>query len=95
MSQYVAIAKIDETIVVSHDDDEVIPSNLGALKMGLEAMKAEDSQDLARSRSLWAEAKALLAEESEDETGAGATGTVDMADDFQMGRIHYGDYLYG
>lgn len=71
-------------VPVSDDNDEVVPGNFGALKKGLEALLAEDSRDDVRARNLWAEARELLIQESQDDEGAGGQGSVQMADNFAM-----------
>ncbi len=81
MSTYLAVLKRGY-VPVSASDDEVYPGNLAALEKGLEARKAERSQDLTRAGELWAEAKELLVEESENETGPGAQGSVEVEDTF-------------
>lgn len=83
MSTYVAVLKRG-FVAVSASDDEVYPGNLAALEKGLEARKAERSQDLVRAGQLWAEAQALLVEEVENETGPGATGAIQVEDTFDM-----------
>lgn len=86
MSQFVAIAKL-EYVPVSGNDDEVIPGNIGALKKGLEALLSEDARDNARANELWAEAFDLLAKDQDDETGAGAEGKVQVANDLSMDEL--------
>lgn len=96
MSNYIAIALIGYVPVVNSDDD-VQPGNIGALKKGLEALLSEDSRDNARANALWAEGKALLAEEAEAESGPQAEGIVAVSDDFFMSRVGwgYGEFGYG
>lgn len=89
MSQYVAIVKLDY-VPLTGDDEEVVPGNIGALKKGLEALLSEDARDNTRARELWEEAKTLLAEESEDDTGVAALGSIQVADDFMMQDMSYG-----
>lgn len=83
---YIAIALIGYVPVVGSDDD-VQPGNIGALKKGLEALLSEDSRDNVRANALWAEGKALLAEESEAESGPQAEGVVAVSDDFFLERM--------
>lgn len=71
-------------VPVTSDQDEVIPGNIGALTFGLDALLSEDARDYARAKQLWADAKELLTEEVSDDTGAGAEGAVQVADDFAM-----------
>ncbi len=88
-NQYIAVAKL-AYVPVSASDDEVVPGNIAAIEKGLEARKAERSQDLPRARELWAEAQALLAEESENDTGAAAEGAVQVDDSFMMTAVGTG-----
>jgi hypothetical protein len=84
--QFICVAK-KEWIPVVADNDELPISNLGALRFGLEALQMEDARDAVRSRELWAEAKKLLGAENDDDTGAGAEGTVSVSDDWDMQSI--------
>ena len=76
-----------EFYFISLDSDELPISNLGALRMALEALNKEDAGDFERAEQMWSKAKLLLAEESEDDTGAGATGTVMVNDDLDMSGV--------
>jgi len=69
------------------DWQEVIPNNVGALKAGLQALLAEDADNRGLSRELWAEAMELLAEQAENDMGAGAEGGVEIRDDLQLSSI--------
>lgn len=84
--QFLAICKKEWQPVVA-DNDELPISNLGALRMGLEALQKEDSSDTLRANQLWSKAKSLLAEESEDDTGPAAEGRIQIADDFDIAGI--------
>lgn len=75
---------------VSDDNDEVYPSVLGALKKGLQALQREDAEDDVRAQEKWDQAKALLAEAQEDDTGAGAEGKVTFEDDLHMAEVGIG-----
>lgn len=86
MSTYLAVAKLTY-LPVSASDEEVCPGNIGALKKGLEALLSEDARDSLRANQLWADGKALLAEESEDESGGAAEGSVGVDDTFGMEMI--------
>ena len=96
-NQYVAICK-RAWVPVSNDSDEVIPGNLGALRYALQALTKEDAEDYSRANALWygdvrtktIGAFQLLEQEVEDDTGAGAEGTVQVSDDFHIGRVSYG-----
>lgn len=91
MATYLALCKRSYQ-PVGADDDEVFPGNLAALEKGLEARKAERAQDLTRAAALWQEAKELLIEESENETGASAAGAVEVADDFMLETMNCRGY---
>ena len=95
--QYVAICK-RAWIPVSAPTDEVIPGNLGALTYALKALAKEDAEDYARANALWngdkrtktIGAMQLLAQEVEDDTGAGSEGVIQFDDTFNIGAISYG-----
>jgi hypothetical protein len=72
------------------ENDELLISNDGALRLGLEALLKEDASDNQRALELWAEAKQLLCREIENEIGAGAQGTIQMPDDFEMESVGCG-----
>jgi hypothetical protein len=84
--QFICIAK-KEFVPISNDLDELPISNLGALRMGLEALQKEDASDTIRANELWTEALALLAKESQDDEGAGAQGYVQVDDIFDLAGI--------
>lgn len=86
---YVALLKI-AYVALTAGGDTVTPNNVGALKAGLQALLAEDADNRGLSRDLWAEAMALLAEQSENETGAGASGVVEIRDDLDLCQIGSG-----
>lgn len=83
MSQFLAVLKV-EYVPLTNDSQECIPGNIEALQYGLEALQKQDAQDYARMKECWKLAHEALAEESEDETGAGAIGSVMVNDDFGM-----------
>lgn len=87
--QYLAVIKQDYAPLTS-EDQEVVPSNVGALKFGLMALLKEDSQDFERSNQLWQLGKNLLALEEDDDTGVGAIGKIDISDDLQLGTLGQG-----
>lgn len=72
---------------ISNDNDEVLPGNIGAIRMALEALQNEDSEDYVRAQAKWQIAYQLLASEVEDDTGAGADGVVQVMDTFQMCNV--------
>lgn len=85
---YLAVCKL-AFIPSFNGFDPVIPGNLGALRMGLQALVLEDARDPAADK-LWAKAEMLLANEVGDDTGAGADDIVQIADDFHVGEISVG-----
>lgn len=87
--QYIAIIKQDYVPLVS-EDEEVTPSNVGALKFGLMALLKEDAQDMERAEQFWQKANDLLAKEQDDDIGAGAEGKVQIPDDLQMSTVGIG-----
>lgn len=66
------------------ENDELPISNLGALRLGFEALIKEDGSDFERASALWKEARELLIAEEENETSASALGKVQVEDDFAM-----------
>lgn len=91
-NQFLAICKVEYT-PLANDNDECIPSNLGALKDGFQALLAEDSLDRTRAKDLWASAREKLIEEQIDDVGSGAQGSVQVRDDFYLAML--GDDGYG
>lgn len=85
-ASFIAICKTEYVPIVS-SEEEVIPGNIGALKLGLEALGKEDAEDYTRANQLWAQAKALLLEEKENDEGAGSQGRITVEDDFDMAGI--------
>lgn len=65
-------------------NDEALIVNIGALRLGLDALLKEDASDFTRAGQLWRDAKALLVTEEANEIGAGAEGVVQMDDTFGM-----------
>ena len=92
--KFLAIVK-KEFVAISGDNDELPISNLGAYRMGLEALQKEDSSDYARANQLWSECFKLLTNESQDDEGAGAEGVAQVADDFNIAGIGGGGYFWG
>lgn len=89
MSAFIAVCKIDY-VPISNPEDEVVPGNLGALRMGLEALQKEDANDFLRAGQLWNGGLKLLADEREDDMGAGATGSIQWNDDFALEQLECG-----
>lgn len=83
MSQFVAVVKLGYVPLVN-DDEEVVPGNIGALRLGLEALKKEDSSDHITAQQLWELAKQELRNESNDDS---EVGSVMVTDEFDMGRV--------
>lgn len=81
--QFLAICKREWTIL-TNGNDPVIPGNVGALRFGLQALLQEDAIDFPRAEGSWGKAFQLLADEVEDDQGAGATSPVLVADSFMM-----------
>jgi hypothetical protein len=73
-----------------NDNDQLLISNWGALRIGLDALNKEDSSDWVRADELWAKAKALLITEEENIVGASAQGSIQMDDAFDMECVPYG-----
>lgn len=73
-----------------NENDELIIGNWGALRLALQALLAEDASDFERAGQLWVEAKRLLVTEEENLVGAGAQGTIQMDDSFEMERFPLG-----
>lgn len=86
-TQFVAIVKLEYLPLTGTADEEVFPSNIPALQIGLQALAKQRAEDFQRSTQLWAEAVALLAQESEDEIGPAGEGAVQINDEFAIGDI--------
>jgi hypothetical protein len=84
--KFLAVCK-KEWVAVSLDNDELPISNLGAIRMGLEALQTEDAKDYTRAEQLWKKSNNLLSQESEDDEGSGATGVIQVNDDFCVAEI--------
>lgn len=57
-------------VLLANEDDDVVPSNIGALKNGLMALNYEDQNDLERAAAYWTQAMNLLNNETEAARGA-------------------------
>lgn len=86
--QYVAIVKLSY-YPLSDVNDPVFPSNIGALRWGLQALTEEDNQDERATKS-WAKALQILANEVEDDTGYGSEGVLQRTDDFAISAMYGG-----
>jgi hypothetical protein len=80
-------------VAVVNPDDEVYPSNIGALNHGLRALNKEDAEDYARADELWAMAEKLLTNEVNDDDGAASEGYLQVEDSFAMAQL--GDSYFG
>lgn len=92
--QFIAVCK-KEFVFLTNDNQRMPISNIGALRDGLEALQKEDASAFGAADELWARADKLLATESQDDEGAGAQGTVQVNDDFDLASIggHCGFHL--
>lgn len=86
--QYLAIVK-NAFYLLSDPNDPVFPSNIGALRWGLQALTEEDNQD-SRAEASWGKALKLLAAEVEDDTGYGSEGVLQRTDDFAISGMYCG-----
>lgn len=80
---FVTVCKKSFTPLVN-EKDELIIGNWGALRLGLQALLAEDASDFERAGQLWAAAKQLLVSEEENLVGAGAQGSIQSDDPYSM-----------
>jgi hypothetical protein len=85
---YLAVVK-NAYYALSSPNDPVFPSNIGALRWGLQALTEEDNQD-ERATSSWNKAVKILADEVEDDTGYGSEGVLQRTDDFAIGAMYGG-----
>ena len=69
------------------DNDFVIPSNIGALKLGLMALQFEDKVDEGRADICWDRAHALLEEDRQEYDGDSSICPLNVAGDFGGGSI--------
>lgn len=67
--------------------DESLIVNIGALRLGLDAILKEDASDFTRAGQLWGQAVRLLQTEESNEVGASAEGVIQMDDTFAMGEF--------
>jgi hypothetical protein len=78
-------------VPVLSEDDEVVPGNMGALKLGLISLKYEDTNDLERSNEYFTKALSLLNAELREQRGAQIGVAQFSPHGFGLGRIarHY------
>jgi len=67
--------------------DDVIPGNLGALKLGLQALAYEDQNDLDRSEVYWTKGLTLLNDQTRQARGAAQTTLQQSPHAFHPGRL--------
>ena len=72
---------------VLSESDEVIPDNMGALKLGLISLKYEDTNDLERSNEYFQKALSLLNAELKELRGAQFNTMRFSPNGFGLGRI--------
>lgn len=70
-----------------NDDDEVIPGNIGALKLGLMSVQFEDKNDRANSIAYMNDARMLLDVEREEVEQA-EVPTLNIPSNFGAGDIY-------
>jgi hypothetical protein len=71
------------------DNDPVFPSNIGALKYGLRAIRYEDTSDDARANEAWALAFNELDMELAKFTGESTLPTIAMVGGYGEGSIPF------
>lgn len=69
------------------DNDQVVPSNLGAMKLGMMALQYEDRNDMDNARLYMGEALALLDADQAEFNGDSEYPTFQMAADYGAGSI--------
>jgi hypothetical protein len=69
------------------DNDQVIPSNMGAMKLGMMALQYEDRNDMENARLYMGEALALLDADQAEFNGDSEYPTFQMAADYGAGSI--------
>ena len=74
-------------IPLTNDDDELPIDNLNALQAAIDALAKRDASDYTRQGQLIGQAKGFLSEESADETGPEAEGSLNIDDDFLMSEL--------
>lgn len=71
-------------VPLTSDNDELPIDNLNALQSAIDALAKRDASDYTRQGELLAQAKGWLNEESADETGPEAEGSIQVDDDYAM-----------
>lgn len=85
---YVAVVKLGYVPLVNQYD-EVVPNNIGALKLGFDAMLAEDARNYTESETCWESARARLVRQSEGES-EGTQDHIQIEDDWNISALNYG-----
>jgi len=76
-------------VPLTSDNDELPIDNLNALQSAIDALAKRDASDYTRQKELIRDAKDLLNEQSGDETGPEAEGSIQIDDDYDL--EHVGD----
>jgi hypothetical protein len=69
------------------DNDFVYPSNIGALKAGLQALQFEDRVDEGRAHDAWDRAFRILENDRQEFDGDSAMPVMRFSGDYGMGSI--------
>lgn len=83
-------------VPLTSDNDELPIDNLNALQSAIDALAKRDASDYTRQGELLAQAKGWLNEESADETGPEAEGSIRVDDDYALEQLGdgYGPYYW-
>lgn len=83
---YLCLVKI-AYVALTAGTDSVTPDNPLAFKDGLQALLAEDSSNHGEADELWLRALGRLASQSENLTGAAASGRIQVSDELELEQI--------
>lgn len=75
-------------VPVLSESDDIIPENMGALKLGLISLKYEDTNDLERATEYFTRALSLLNAELKEQRGSQFNTVRFSPHGFGLGRIH-------
>lgn len=75
-------------VPVLSESDDIIPENMGALKLGLISLKYEDTNDLERATEYFTKALSLLNAELKEQRGSQFNTVRFSPHGFGLGRIH-------
>lgn len=78
-------------VPLTSDNDELPIDNLNALQSAIDALAKRDASDYTRQQELLSDAKRWLSEQSGDETGPEAEGSIQVDDDFAMEQLGDGN----